>query len=241
MSDIITGVDKLMSIVKEKHKVSVQAMSIQLNVPRSLILEWANMLEDDGTVEIQEKFMHTYLVWKKAPKHDKIYHKIMRPSGKTLITFEHKFMDFKKQITHLISGMEKELNELKKIEMQNQDIARRGFNEVDKKLDDEKKILNLFQKELLHDEKQIDTEASVMQSLQKAEDKIEQKLNAIENKISPQSNEQQIKQQMELYREKIRNLNYQRSIGFGKQDLTKIETEIEKYKKAYYGLAAHLK
>jgi len=242
---IVTGVDKLMTIISEKKKISVEAVSNQLGVPRSLVLEWAGMLEDQGSIEIQDKWLHSYLVLKELPKkHDQSYKQIMKPASMAKInSFEHKFLEFKKNMTDLIGDMEKELQELKKMEMRSQTVAEKGFQKVEKHLDHEEKTLEKVEKELEHDDKEITTEKIAIQDLKKEEGLIIDKLAELTKRFEePKLTKEVIMQQMELYREKIRNLNYQRSLAVANgQDTREYEERISKYKKSYYDLAAKLK
>jgi len=64
MSSIETGVDKLVALVKEKRKVSLDEAAKTLFVDKNTVQEWADFLEEEGVIEIKYGFAKTFLVIK---------------------------------------------------------------------------------------------------------------------------------------------------------------------------------
>ena len=68
MGRIQTGVDKLVALVKEQQRISVDEAAKQLGVSKTIIQEWADFLEEEGLVEIKYSLAKTYLVDRKLSK-----------------------------------------------------------------------------------------------------------------------------------------------------------------------------
>lgn len=66
-SVIETGIDRLIRLVKQEKKISFSNASKQLNVPRNIITEWANFLEEEGVAKIYYIFTSPYLELKQLP------------------------------------------------------------------------------------------------------------------------------------------------------------------------------
>jgi hypothetical protein len=65
MGRIQTGVDKLVALVKEKQRVSVDEAAKTLGVSKTIVQEWADFLEEEAIIEIKYSLAKTYLVDKK--------------------------------------------------------------------------------------------------------------------------------------------------------------------------------
>jgi chromosome segregation ATPase len=63
---ITTGVDNLVQLVAQKKRISIAEAAKYLEVPRELIEEWADFLEEKGAVRIEYKFTTPYLVLAEA-------------------------------------------------------------------------------------------------------------------------------------------------------------------------------
>lgn len=59
---ITTGVDNLVQVVSSKKRISIAEAAKYLEVPRELIEEWADFLEEKGAIRIEYKFTTPYLV-----------------------------------------------------------------------------------------------------------------------------------------------------------------------------------
>ena len=63
---ITTGVDNLVQLISQKKRISMAEAAKYLEVPRELIEEWADFLEEKGAVRIEYKFTTPYLVLAEA-------------------------------------------------------------------------------------------------------------------------------------------------------------------------------
>lgn len=59
---IETGVDKLVSLIKARHRVSVKEATKELGIAKDVVDEWADFLESEGIVFIEHSFLATYLI-----------------------------------------------------------------------------------------------------------------------------------------------------------------------------------
>lgn len=67
-SIIETGVDKLVELVKERQKISMQDAAKELGVSLTVIEEWSDFLEEEGIISIEYKFTKPFLVGRKLTK-----------------------------------------------------------------------------------------------------------------------------------------------------------------------------
>ncbi len=67
---ITTGVDKLVELVAAKKRISIDDAAKKLSVPKVLIEEWADFLEEREVIGIEYKFATPYLVYKEMSQQD---------------------------------------------------------------------------------------------------------------------------------------------------------------------------
>jgi len=65
-----TGVDRLVSLVKEKKRVSVPQAAKELGVSPVVVEEWADFLEEESIISIDYKFATLWLIERKLTKKD---------------------------------------------------------------------------------------------------------------------------------------------------------------------------
>lgn len=63
---ITTGVDNLVSLVADKKKISISEAAKTLGVPRELIEEWTDFLEEKGVIRLEYSFTTPYLHFREA-------------------------------------------------------------------------------------------------------------------------------------------------------------------------------
>jgi len=80
-SIIETGVDKLVKLVNEKGKVSSFDAAKELGVSNTVVMEWADFLEEEGIISIEYKFTKQFLVPRKLGKKE-VQEKAKEFSGK---------------------------------------------------------------------------------------------------------------------------------------------------------------
>jgi chromosome segregation ATPase len=134
-SIIETGVDKLVKLVNTSGKVSSNDAARELGVSNTVIMEWADFLEEEGIIKIEYKFTKPFLVARKLAKKD-VQEKAKEFSGKRdvfvrkaevsviflekesekLKNLKEEFDKIKKELGLDIDGVKNELEELKKYE-----------------------------------------------------------------------------------------------------------------------------
>lgn len=70
MSNIKTGADKLVELVSQKGKVSVDEAAKALGVGKDVVQEWAEFLEEEGLVTLDYNLSRTWIKEKKITKDD---------------------------------------------------------------------------------------------------------------------------------------------------------------------------
>jgi predicted ArsR family transcriptional regulator len=66
--NIETGVDKLVDIIGKKKKISIDDAAKELGVSKATVQEWADFLEDEGLISVEDHLSKTYLFERKLSK-----------------------------------------------------------------------------------------------------------------------------------------------------------------------------
>ena len=134
-SIIETGVDKLVNLINTRGKVSSYDASKELGVSATVIMEWADFLEEEGVISIEYKFTKPFLVARKITKKD-LQEKAKEFSGNKdvfirkaevslsflnreaakLNSIKDEFDKIKKDLGFDLSNVKNELGELEKYE-----------------------------------------------------------------------------------------------------------------------------
>jgi len=69
-SIIETGVDKLVNLVNARGRIAASDAAKELGVSSTVVMEWADFLEEEGIINIEYKFTKPYLVARKLGKKD---------------------------------------------------------------------------------------------------------------------------------------------------------------------------
>ena len=69
-SVIETGVDKLVALVNKNGRISSYDAVKELGVSNTVVMEWADYLEEEGIISIEYKFTKPFLVARKIAKKD---------------------------------------------------------------------------------------------------------------------------------------------------------------------------
>jgi hypothetical protein len=80
-SIIETGVDKLVNLINKKGKIASEDAARELGVSSTVVMEWADFLEEEGIINIEYKFTKPFLVARKLAKKD-VREKAKEFSGK---------------------------------------------------------------------------------------------------------------------------------------------------------------
>ena len=134
-SIIETGVDRLVKLVNTKGKISSEDAAKEIGVSATVIMEWADFLEEEGIIRVEYKFTKSFLVARKLGKKE-VEEKAKEFSGKKdvfvrkaevslgfleresekLRGIKEEFDKIKKELGLDIGGIKNELDELKKYE-----------------------------------------------------------------------------------------------------------------------------
>jgi len=196
-----TGVDRLVSLIQEKKRISVPEAAKELGVSQVVVEEWADFLEEEGIISIDYKFATSWLIEKKLKK-EEITKKVKEFHGKkdviirkseSLLSFLDKrggdikrireeFRKIREDIHAESVNVEKELKELERYEelkkkidnqVKNQDkIFADNINKIDGQIVRVQKKYSELLKEIGSEEKIIKAERLKTDSIKKIEDTI---------------------------------------------------------------------
>ena len=207
-----TGVDRLVSLIQEKKRISVPEAAKELGVSQIVVEEWADFLEEEGIISIDYKFATTWLIEKKLKKEEiekkvKEFHGkkdiIVRKSesllsfldkeGEDITKIRNEFKNIREGIHSELGNVKKELSELERYEelknkVDNQiKIHDKIFADKIKEIDGQivraqKKYTDLL-RGIGAEEKIIKTERLKTDSIKKIEEALKQKIKRIEGTI----------------------------------------------------------
>jgi chromosome segregation ATPase len=103
---IETGIDKLVKLVKERERISMEDAAKELNVSPTVIKEWSDFLEEEGIISIEYKFTKPFLVERKLTK------KEISKKAKEFISKKEVFI---RKAEGTLSFLEKETAKLRKV------------------------------------------------------------------------------------------------------------------------------
>ncbi len=207
-----TGVDRLVSLVKEKKRISVPQAAKELGVSPVVVEEWADFLEEDGIISIDYKFATPWLIERKLKKGD-IEKKVKEFNGKkdiivrkseSLLGFldkegegiakiKNEFKKMREEIHSETGNVQKELKELERyeelknkvdgrIKKQDQAFADKINKMGGQVIRAQKKYSELL-KEIDSEGKIIKTERLKTDSIRKIEEALKQKIKKIESSV----------------------------------------------------------
>jgi len=193
-----TGVDRLVSLIKEKKRISVPQAAKELGVSPIVVEEWADFLEEDDIISIDYKFATPWLIDKKLKKEEiikkvKEFHGkrdiIIRRSesllsslnkeGEDITKVRDEFKKIRQDIYSELNNVQGELKELEKYEelkkkvdnqIKTQDqIFAEKIKQMDGQIIRAQKKYSEFLKEIGVEEKIIKTERVKTDSIRKTE------------------------------------------------------------------------
>ncbi|MBI2208843.1 hypothetical protein HYU50_05090 [Candidatus Woesearchaeota archaeon] len=184
-SIIETGVDKLVKLVNEKGKISSFDAAKELGVSNTVVMEWADFLEEEGIISIEYKFTKPFLVPRKLGKKE-IQEKAKEFSGKKdvfvrkaevslsfleneaakLNSIKEEFDNIKKELGFDLGNVRNELEELEKYE--------RLKIELDKQIENQKQVsmdkVGSMVKQVLREKRKYD---DILSEIKKEEESLE--------------------------------------------------------------------
>ena len=208
-----TGVDRLVSLIQEKKRISVPQAAKELGVSQVVVEEWADFLEEEGIISIEYKFATTWLIEKKLKKEEiikkvKEFHGkkdiIIRKSesllgfldkeGEGIAKIRNEFKKMREEIHSETGNVQKELKELERYEelkknidsqVKNQDkIFADNISKIDGHIVRVQKKYSELLREIGAEEEIIKTERLKTDSIKKTEEGLKQKIKKIEDTIN---------------------------------------------------------
>ena len=212
-SIIETGVDKLVKLINEKGRISSFDAARELGVSNTVVMEWADFLEEEGIISIEYKFTKPFLVPRKLGKKE-LQEKAKEFSGKKdvfvrkaevslsfldkeaakLNSIKEEFDNIKKEAGFDLGNVKNELEELEKYEhlkidmdkqIENQKKVSMGkIDSMMKLVSREKKRYDELLSEIKKEEEGLEKEKTEAKSLEESEKLIQNRLTGIKQLIS---------------------------------------------------------
>src|SRR3989338_4697209 len=207
-SVIETGVDRLVNLVDEKGRVSSADAAKELGVSTTVVMEWAEFLEEEGVIKIEYRFTKPFLIARKLAKKD-IQEKAKEFSGKKevfvrkaegslsflekesekLKSLKEEFGKIKKELGIDIGSVNNELEELKNYEQLKLSLDRKieeqkalsmnKLQEITQQILREKKKYQDMLSNIKEEEKILERDKVEASSLEESEKLVRQKLDAV--------------------------------------------------------------
>ncbi|MBU4493277.1 MAG: hypothetical protein KKA61_02810 [Nanoarchaeota archaeon] len=207
-----TGVDRLVSLIKEKKRISVPQAAKELGISQVVVEEWADFLEEDGIISIDYKFATPWLIERKLKKEEiekkiKEFHGkkdvIVRRSesllsfldreGESISKIREEFKNIREDIHTEADNVKKELKELERYEelkkkaddqLKKQDqVFADKIKQMDGQIIRAQRKYSELLKEIGAEEKIIKTERLKTGSIRKTEESLKQKIKKIDGSI----------------------------------------------------------
>ena len=249
---ITTGVDNLVQLVSSKKRVSMAEAAKMLEVPRELIEEWADFLEEKGAVKIEYKFTTPYLVLNEASAKQVKSNKkafetkkdtFLRQLDSTLGLIEHhhsalenvrdEFDKINAELDLKIKAIRDELGELERFDSLKKDLG----SELISQYEHFKKRMGSVESKIRKYHKEYD---SLIQSLEEEYDTLSERYEKLEGL---KELEEKMRKNLGLVRDTLQEIQteekkevheieqQQRTITDLKRSAKRLEQEIAKHKK----------
>lgn len=208
-TDIVTTeVDKLVQLVIQKKRISVDEAAKALSMPKVLVEEWADFLEEKDIIGIEYKFSVPYLVYKEITRQEaeeraKTFvdrkEGFVRKIDSVLQYLEHEsdgLAKFKEEFEELLEGIEPkinhvkdELNLLSKYDemkhavdtqiLEQEKISQEKRSMLEQRIRRNKKAVNRYLRLINERGRELGNEENIAKLLRKNEEGLKDKLTAI--------------------------------------------------------------
>jgi predicted ArsR family transcriptional regulator len=191
MKNITTGADKLVQLISEKKRVSLDDAAKQLGVDKEVLREWAEFLEQEQHISIEYKLSKTWLIEKQISKKEVInvakeflsekeavqrkIDAIIQNLDSETAGFEKVKAEFKKIHEHIKSEIETVKQESK--ELERFEYLRKN---VDKDIEQQKKE---FESKLAEYRQAIDKETAKFSKIQETVDSQKKRVEELEKQM----------------------------------------------------------
>jgi hypothetical protein len=108
MSNLQTGVDRLMALVRQSHKISLEDAAKDLGVNKLIVQEWGEFLQEEGLLTIKYTLSNTFLV-----EHEQTPEEVQHAS-ETLARERETFIHQSNLVSNEVKASIAELDEFKK-------------------------------------------------------------------------------------------------------------------------------
>lgn len=223
-SIIETGVDKLVNLINQRGKLSSFDAAKELGVSNTVIMEWADFLEEEGIISLEYKFTKPFLISRKMTKKE-VEEKAKEFSGKKegfirkaevslnfleneaskLNSIKEEFDKIKKELGFDVTALGKELSELTKYEQLKIDLDKKieeqksdsmiKIEEIAKQFLMEKNKYEQLFKEVENEKKELEREKLEANSLEEAERFMKSKVENLKDTIKRIENKMQLEEQ----------------------------------------------
>ena len=160
---IETGIDKLISIVKERGRISVPRVAREIGVSQSVIEGWIKFLEDEDLINIEYKLTVPYIVYKQLSKKE-LFTKARE--------FKNKKESFISKASVSLNFIEKEGEKLKGAKGQFDRLKKELGMEIDKVRDELKELEKYDKLKSELDQKMMDQKKGMEESLKEYDSKV---------------------------------------------------------------------
>lgn len=212
-SIIETGVDKLVKLVRERGRISVSEATKLINVGSSVIMEWAEFLEEEGIISIEYTLTQPFLVERKLTK-EQVKEKakefeskrdVFVSKAETSLTFLNEQIEYLKKVKEEFDGLNKkfseemnvirkDIEEIEKYEQLrnkiNDELAQQKKDSREKmgrkvqQLESEQKKLQSILKGIKEEEEEIEREKKDTKSIDESEKKAHRKIDELKSLIN---------------------------------------------------------
>ena len=249
--DILTGVDKLLELLKQKKKISMKDAAKHLSLPVTVINEWADFLNEEKIIKIEYGIRNQILVLNETSEKDiKIQKEEVQKSKETLLrkiltisnimgkrrnefsALKEEFEKVKNDIEKSTSSLSKEIDAVKSLDEKKSRIKaefassssayEKKINELLEKMQEEEKEYSKLVQKFSEKEKSLKEIETEKKSLTRKENEIKKKLSSLLSSVA--SIEQRL-------HEGLRKEAYSKEqLGDIKKNLEKVSGRIDKGK-----------
>jgi len=157
-TSIKTGVDKLVELVSERKKVTVDDAAKKLGVGKNVVQEWAEFLEEEGLVTLEYSFSKVWITERKITKEDVLSsakevssekEALARKVDVAITALQDEtsgFEDIRKEFANIQSHIKEEINVVKTqlTELERYDLLRKN---LDKDVTEQRNMYDSFAKD----------------------------------------------------------------------------------------------
>jgi chromosome segregation ATPase len=112
---ITTGVDRLVQLIMQKKRISIDEAAKELSVPKVLIEEWADFLEEREVIGIDYQLAKPYLVYKEMSKQE---------TNEVAKQFEGRKEGFLRRVDSVLQSLDQESDGIRRLKSQFEEMTK---------------------------------------------------------------------------------------------------------------------